>query len=1025
MKFRLLSILTAISAAAIVVLIVIPGVPFPSSPAPPAALNLPAQPSSSSPRASQAMKKRRWEYFFRLQRDPSTNRIPDNIRARELAYARTLPTQPDLHSKSKARLAFEWSETGPFDVGGRTRALAVDRRDPNVILAGGVSGGIWKSTDGGETWALKSDPAQQLSVTSLAQDPTSPDVWYYTTGEYRGNSASDRGFVAPFRGSGVYQSTDNGETWNVLTPSAAEDPTTYHSPFQYVPRVVVSPTTGTVLLATNAAGAYRSGNDGASFDHVLSAPNGPIWSDVAVAANGTFLATLSSTGVGASGETAGVYLSEDDGRTWTNITPPTFPDIHRRSAIAFAPSNPAVAYAITTTGRVVDEREDTRLHRFDLSGDSATADDRSANLPAFNNSVGSFNTQFNYNLMIAVKPDDPNFVIIGGRNLYRSTDGFSSELSQSHDWIGGYNNASQGFASYPNHHPDQHVVAFDPSNPNRIWSGNDGGVYVTNDIAAADVSWIDKNNGYNVTQFYTAALAQQPNDERVAGGTQDNGTPFFQFNQPSPSSIDISGADGAYLHLGEERAYTSIQGGRIYRLRYNSTGVPNAFDATITPSNASDQLFINPFDVDPASEQIIYYPAGDDLWRTLDEGDTWTELDIPPIGDCVISTVAASRSNPRHVLYYGVSCSNGKPRLFRIDEVQSAAYAITEITIPDGQIPPDANLRGAYVHNIAVHPNDADEFLVVHSNYNVQGLYHSADGGQTYTSVEGSLTGDTNTPGPSLRSATLVPHPGSDHTTYVLGTSTGIYSTSTLDGAATRWKQEASSSLGNAVVEYVTSRPSDLRVAAATHGRGIFIGRASEQPSVVFAGFSSAPGKNSMLVSWETLLERDNEGFELQMRDTDAPESPGAWKHVAFIEGAGAGFTTTTQTYEHRIPFLLPGTYTFRLKQISLDGSTQLFTPDELEATVRVAGSHQLTSAHPNPFSGQTTFSISVSEQQQVQVGVYDVQGRRVQVLYDGELPSHNAHSFHFDARRLASGLYFYRAVGETFTETKRMVLVR
>ncbi|SVC07575.1 uncharacterized protein METZ01_LOCUS260429, partial [marine metagenome] len=109
--------------------------------------------SSSSPKASVEAKKGRAEYFFNMLRDPATNRIPEGIRQRELAFARTLAQRPVL-SKALGTangIAFDWKEVGPTDVGGRTRALAIDHTNSNTIIAGGISGGIWKSTDGGQT----------------------------------------------------------------------------------------------------------------------------------------------------------------------------------------------------------------------------------------------------------------------------------------------------------------------------------------------------------------------------------------------------------------------------------------------------------------------------------------------------------------------------------------------------------------------------------------------------------------------------------------------------------------------------------------------------------------------------------------------------------------------------------------------------------------------------------------------------------------------------------------------------------
>jgi hypothetical protein len=136
----------------------------------------------------------RSEYFFKLMRDPATNSIPENIRNRELDFARTLPSIEQVQSRMKAKdptfqaVDYDWEQAGPFDVGGRTRALAVDQRDPNIVLAGGVSGGMWKSTDGGNSWQLQTPDLANLSVTSVAQDPNNPDTWYYTSGEVLGNS---------------------------------------------------------------------------------------------------------------------------------------------------------------------------------------------------------------------------------------------------------------------------------------------------------------------------------------------------------------------------------------------------------------------------------------------------------------------------------------------------------------------------------------------------------------------------------------------------------------------------------------------------------------------------------------------------------------------------------------------------------------------------------------------------------------------------------------------------------------------
>jgi hypothetical protein len=799
--------------------------------------------SAESPHASKEMKDSRWSFFQRLLRDPATGEIPADIRQKELEYARTLPHSSYALYKGLAAASVAWQEAGPNDVGGRTRALVVDVANSNTILAGGVSGGIWKSTDNGASWVLKNSPTHSLSVTSLAQDTRagSTGTWYYATGEFVGNSASDRGYMAVFRGTGIYKSTDNGESWNVL-PTTEALPTTWNSAYNYVSRIVVSPTTGSVYAASNGSGIFRSTDGGSNFSLVLGGPNDHYYCDVAVTSAGTLVASLSEYGYNTNPAwNPGIYRSTNNGDNWSNITPTTFPAAHERTVVATAPSDADVVYTLTNTGALVGGKEDIRFHKITIS--SGASVDRSANLPDYGG-TGNFNTQGNYNMVVAVKPDDPNFVILGVTNLFRSTDGFATTPSDEYyTWIGGYHWDSNKWM-YPNQHADQHVIAFDPADPKKMWCGHDGGLSYTTDIttvstSATDFPWVDKNKGYNVTQFYTVAIPDNAGNNRLMGGTQDNGTPFFIRTTTTTASTDISTGDGAYAYFGDSYAYTSSQLGRVLRLSYYGNGNPQIASnwSDITPTAAANQLFINPFAVDPSNENYMYYMTQTGIWRNSQLNNT---TDIPfytngtnygwsllsnltvPAGYS-ITTLAVSRQNSASVLYYGASPDAGTDpaRIYRLGNATSATDGEVECILP-------ASSNGGYVHHIAINPANADEILVVLSNYRIVGLYHSSDGGQNFTAVEGNLVGTSNN-GPSLRSATILPLTAT--TIYFLGTSTGVYSTNLLDGSSTIWSQDGADEIGNVVVEDITSRTSDYKVAAGTHGRGIFI--ATYSPSGV------------------------------------------------------------------------------------------------------------------------------------------------------------------------------------------------
>ena len=783
--------------------------------------------------------KERWDYMFKLTRDPSTNLIPANIRANELAYASTLPKR--LHKLNKPLSSqYQWTEVGPFDVGGRTRALAVDVNNSNRVLAGGVSGGIWESTDNGESWNFKSGTTNLLSVTSLAQDPRNgyTNTWYYATGEWSGNTASDVG--AFFQGDGIFKSTDNGNTWKALE-NTVSDVTIWESAFDYVSKIIVNPTTGSLFISCAWYGILMSPDGGDSWYLSLGGIKS-FHNDVVVAGDGTLIASLSQdTGSNPpNNPQPGIYKSTDDGFNWTNITPANFPTTHERTVLAISESNSNIVYALTNTGTYDGNDEIITLFKIDNSNNTST--DLSDNLPDFVGIGGNFNSQGNYNMVIGVKPDDENFVIIGGTSLFRSTDGFSTKLAKTNDsktnWIGGYGHTTNNISYWhPYHHPDQHVLFFDPKDPNKLWSGHDGGLSYTTNITNTNYTdffpWISKNNGYNVTQFYTVHIDDKFRDTKIMGGTQDNGTPHFTVSDGLPSSSDnLSSGDGSYAHYGDDFAYFSSQNGIVYRSAYDGDGNPyNIWRSSgslsrwsdVYPENADGQLFINPFVIDPNDENIMYYPAGNTLWRNnslsnipnYENGGTsfgWAQLTniVIPTG-YNITALNVSKSNPNHVLYYGVSSSNSPPKLYKLSNSHNATQGEQDISIP-------GVASGAWIVDIAINPEDASEIIVVMSNYNIVGLYHSIDGGTTFSAVEGNLIGN---PGPSLRSALIMPN--IDAPKYLIGTSTGLYSTDVLNGTNTIWSLESPNEIGNVVVNKLDGRTSDNQIAVATHGRGIFI----------------------------------------------------------------------------------------------------------------------------------------------------------------------------------------------------------
>ncbi len=766
-------------------------------------------------------------FEFLKIRDPKTNVVPQNIREKELQFAETLPVrgegEPLWAKRVGNRLlkitAAQWSLRGPKNAGGRTRALGIDVTNENVILAGGVSGGIWRSEDGGSTWTKTTASDQLHSISCLVQDTRTgkTNIWYAGTGEYRGNSAS--GYGAPYRGDGIYKSTDGGASWTLLASTATNKPQSFDNFFDYVWNIVVdvSNTQQDEVYAATYSAIFRSTDGGQNWQFVLGPSDNDYsaYVDVAITSTGVLYATLSSDG-----SKKGIWRSVD-GVNWVNITPGGFPSTYRRIVIGIAPSNENIVYFLGETPGAGTNDHSLWKYEYvsgDGSGSGGNWTNLSGNIPVNNsNQVGNYDSQSSYDMLIKVKPDDENTVIIGGTNLYISTDGFSTTNWK---WIGGYTTTG-GYGWYPGHHPDQHALVFYPSDPKKALSGHDGGVSRTSNITAALVSWESLNRGYYTTQFYAVAVDTAVTDDpTIIGGMQDNGTWLTFSSNVNTDWIRELGGDGGFCAITKNGGYyyMSWQNGTIFRVNLDGDGNWTNW-AQVDPAGRNNHFFINPFTLDAVNQKIMYYGGDDAVWRNSDltaipaQNQTstsvnWTKLTATQISSGQIS---ALRSAMDRTLYYGTSAG----QVFRLDNAHTSTG--NPVNITGSGFP-----SNAYVSSIAVNPNNSDEVVVVFSNYNVISVWYSANRGASWSNISGNLeeNPDGSGSGPSVRWVEIIPL--SNKTVYMVGTSTGVYSTSEINGTGTVWVQEAPSVIGNVVVDMLASRPKEGLVVAGTHGTGAY-----------------------------------------------------------------------------------------------------------------------------------------------------------------------------------------------------------
>ena len=773
-------------------------------------LELPRVRSSFSPKNQGDDAQGRYDFEMTRLRDPQTGRIPAGIRAKELAFTESLPRAADRAGKTGGLMTQDWTFLGPSNVGGRTRALAVDLdyngTSNRRILAGGISGGIYRSEDDGLTWTLTTSLADLASVTCIAQDPSNHDVWYAGTGEFLGNSTG--GGSGEYYGHGLFKSTNGGQTWSAVLSTRDGKHTVFDNLWDYVWNVAVHPS-GAVFAATYG-GVFRSTNGGDSWEYVLgrqqdSDPFNPT-TDVVVGADGDVYAALSRSGSGTANY--GVYRSTDVGTQWQSISPPGLTGDPYRMVLGPAPSDANTLFLLAQSNQAGSNATEHQLFRY--ARGAGTWTDLSGSIPNETGVDGnaSFSTQGGYDQIVVVKPDNPQVVFIGGTNLHRSTDGGASWTR-----IGGYSSPAN-YSQFANHHSDQHSLIFLPTNPDIAISGHDGGLSKSANILGTPHNWSSLNNGYVTTQFYAVAMDPQTGGSWVIGGLQDNGTWGTQSTDPSTAWFDFFGGDGAHAAIapGGSAFYVSSQNGNTFRL------TPSNF-AMITPAGAQDFLFINPFVLDPNDPKVMYLGEAGGVWRNSnldgipDGGQeptsvNWTFLNNSAQAGTRTTAIAVSEA-PANRLYFATTNFQTSSSIIRVDNASSNG-AGTVVTPPIG-------VNAAYPSSIAVNPEDGNEVTVVYSNYNVESIWHSANGGSSWTNIEGNLGGED---GPSVRTTAIVPT--TSGTLYLVGTSTGVYSTQSLNGGSTTWGSEGGDVLGRVVVDMIATRPADGVIVAGSHGRGVY-----------------------------------------------------------------------------------------------------------------------------------------------------------------------------------------------------------
>ena len=700
-----------------------------------------------------------------------------------------------------AGAGLRWRSIGPANPGGRVTDIAGVPGDPNTFYVAGAVGGIFKTTNGGMTFAPIFDDQPVASIGAIAIAPSDPKVLWVGTGE--GDPRNDASV-----GDGVYRSTDAGQTWkHVGLPDS-----------ERIKRIRVHPSDpntawvaalGHEWGANEERGVFKTTDAGNTWKKVLYLDADTGCSDIDIDSQNPRLLYAGMYTYrrrpwrfdSGSGRTA-LYRSRDGGETWEKLAqglPKTPMD---RIGVAVAPSNPRIVYMITET------KTEGNLFRSDDRGDTWRM--------VLNNPNINFRPFYYSDLR--VDPNDAERVYSLGGSLMRSTDGGRS-----------FTSIASGV------HSDHQALWIDPRNSNYILNGSDGGYQLSLDGGR---TWEVINN-ISFAQFYHITYDLQT-PYLVYGGLQDNGcwvgpsATIFSNGIRKRDWYTIGGSDGFFAvpDLNSPNlVYTDLEGGSITLLDRNSgasrnvTPYPKDIGPTGSPIfNYRYRYNWNPpIAASPHNPSTIYF-GSQYVFRTTNQGFSW---------DIISSDLSTNDKNKQQSSGGEIVTDNTAAEfhctLLTIAESPVRAGVIwggtddgnVQVTRDAGKtwVNTAANIKGlapnAWISAIEPSHFDAATAYVAadhHQDHDYAPYaFKTTDYGQTWTSIRGNL--------PPKGWVHVVREDPKNTNLLYAGTEFGIFAS--WDGG-NRWIS-IRNNIPPVAVRDIAVHPRDNDLIVGTHGRGAYI----------------------------------------------------------------------------------------------------------------------------------------------------------------------------------------------------------
>lgn len=624
-----------------------------------------------------------------------------------------------------------WTSLGPTDFTnrptsylniGRVNVIVKDPNNDNILYAGAPAGGIWKSTDEGLSWNVLTDNLPQIGVSGIAVDPNNSQIIYIATGD---DDAGDS------IGVGVWKSTDGGTTWN----PAGFDPN--NSPSR-MNDIYINPNDSNMLWVATTSGLYRSTNAGSSWTVV----QGGNIRDVKIKPGDPNTVYCVSSSV--------FYKSTNGGASFTPSSS-GLPTSSGRLVIDVTPANANYVYVVSATTSSAYQG----IFRSTNSGDSFSQ---------MANTVNIFeSSQAWYDLALGVSAQNEDEIYVGVLNVWKSSNGGNS-FTKLNSW-------TTRNAAYT--HADIHYLRFfeKSDGSEQLFAGTDGGFFKSVD---GGTTFADLTTGMEISQFYRIDVSQQTST-RIVGGTQDNGG--FGYDNIWSNYHGGDGMEGV-IDPNNDNIYMGFMQNGQNLFVSNNAGQSGSSGY----SGPEQGNWITPLAINTDSEVYAGYS------RLYEFDGNWTA--VSPSFGTNIDRLEIDPSNPDNI-YVAINNSLRKStdRGVSFTNTQSFSTLIT---------------------GIEVNNNDSNIVYVTTSGFS-GGVFRSTDGGSTFTNITENL--------PSTLKFCIVHRKDDPLNNIYLGTHVGVYR---YNDNLAEW-EEFDNNLPNVEVADLAINITDEVIVAGTYGRGIWI----------------------------------------------------------------------------------------------------------------------------------------------------------------------------------------------------------